>query len=136
MTLTPTPPPAASDDLELLWEYGRSRSAMAFQTVADRYIDLIYSAALRQVRDPHVADDVTQAVLIVMMNKAATLPPRTVLAAWLLTVTRYACLDVMKMEARRRRHEQAAGLERSTVQDSQADQSSARWDELAPVVDK
>jgi hypothetical protein len=84
MTLTTTPPPAASDDLELLWEYGRSRSTMAFQTVADRYIDLIYSAALRQVRDSHVAGDVTQAVLIVMMNKAATLPPRTVLAAWLL----------------------------------------------------
>jgi RNA polymerase sigma factor (sigma-70 family) len=137
MTLTTTPPPAASDDLELLWEYGRSRSTMAFQTVADRYIDLIYSAALRQVRDPHVADDVTQAVLIVMMNKAATLPPRTVLAAWLLTVTRYACLDVLKMEARRRRHEQAAAQERSTVHESQQPgQSSARWDELAPVVDK
>ena len=66
----------AMDDLELLWEFGRSRSPAAFETVARRYVDLIYSSALRQVRDPHVADDVTQAVLIVMMNKAAKLPAR------------------------------------------------------------
>src|SRR5436309_1405535 len=92
----------AMDDLELLWEFGRSRSPAAFETVARRYVDLIYSSALRQVRDPHVADDVTQAVLIVMMNKAAKLPARTVLPSWLLKVTRYACMDVMKMDARRR----------------------------------
>ena len=119
----------AMDDVELLWEYGRSRSPEAFATVAARYVDLIYSAALRQVRDPHVADDVTQAVLIVMMNKASKLPPGTILAGWLLKVTRYASLDVMKLESRRKRHEQAAAHDRAAAPPS-------TWEQIAPVMDE
>src|SRR3954469_24872740 len=96
------------DDLELLWEYARTGSHELFARVARRYVDLIYSAALRQTRDPHVADDVVQAVLIILMHKAGRLKPGTILAGWLLKVTRYASLDAMKLAARRARHEQEA----------------------------
>src|SRR3954468_2059434 len=97
------------DDLELLWEFARSGSNDAFKAVASRYIDLIYSAALRQVHgDTHVAQDVTQAVLIILMNKAAKLPAGTVLPGWLLKVTRFAALDAMKLQRRRNKHERQA----------------------------
>src|SRR4051794_14412137 len=96
------------DDLELLWEYARSGEQEVFARVAGRYIDLIYSAALRQTRDSHLAHDVTQAVLIILMNKAGKLPANTLVPGWLVKVTRYAALDALKMAARRKNHERRA----------------------------
>jgi DNA-directed RNA polymerase specialized sigma24 family protein len=101
------------DDLELLWEYGRNGDNAAFSAVAARYIDLIYSAALRQVRDPHVAEDVTQATLIILMNKAATLPAGTIVPGWLVRVTRFAALDAIKLQRRRSKHKRQAAAMRS-----------------------
>src|SRR5687768_7870189 len=123
------------DDLELLWEYGRSGDNHAFSTVASRYIDLIYSAALRQVRDPHVAEDVTQATLIILMNKASSLPRGTVVPGWLLRVTRYAALDAMKLQRRRTHHERQAAVMRSESTQS-SDQSGVKWEDVAPQVDE
>ena len=125
------------DDLELLWEYGRSGDSAAFARVAERYVDLVYSAALRQVRDPHVAQDVTQAVLIILMNKAWRLPAGTVVAAWLLKVTRYAALDALKLQGRRRHHEQrAAQMRPEAFHPPDGANEPVKWDEVAPVVDE
>src|SRR5947207_565703 len=108
------------DDLELLWEYARSGSHDLFARVAGRYVDLIYSSALRQTGDPHVADDIVQAVLIILMHKAGKLKPGTILAGWLLKATRYAALDALKMSARRKRHErEAARIRREVVTSGQ-----------------
>jgi RNA polymerase sigma factor (sigma-70 family) len=122
------------DDLELLWEYARSGSHELFARVAQRYVDLIYSAALRQTRDPHVADDVVQAVLIILMHKAAKLKPGTILAGWLLKATRYASLDALKMSARRKRHEQEAARMRRETQ-SISEPPTPPWDAVAPMID-
>ena len=131
------------DDLELLWEYGRTGDANAFARVAERYVDLIYSAALRQVRDPHLAQDVTQAVLIILMNKAWRLPGGTVVAAWLLKVTRYTALDALKLQGRRRRHEQRAAQMRSEAFHDRGgggggggETEPVKWDDVAPLVDE
>jgi RNA polymerase sigma factor (sigma-70 family) len=126
------------DDLELLWEYGRSGDSNAFARVAERYIDFVYSAALRQVRDPHLAQDVTQAVLIILMNKAWRLPAGTVVAAWLLKVTRYTALDALKLQGRRRRHEQqAAQMRPESFHPHGSDATeTVKWDDVAPLVDE
>ena len=120
----------AMDDLELLREFGRTRSTQAFTTLVDRYLPMFYAAVLRQVRDPHVADDVTQAVLLLLMSKANVLPTGTLLPAWLFNVTRYVCLDVTKMEARRKKHEQAAARRRGEVE------PPASWAQLSPIIDE
>ena len=96
------------DEAELLRQYVDERSDVAFSRLVERHVDLVHSAALRQVHgDSHLAEDVTQQVFVVLARKAAQLRHERVLAAWLLNVTRYAALDATKKLARRRKHEGA-----------------------------
>jgi RNA polymerase sigma factor (sigma-70 family) len=99
---------AVEDDTIWLQEFVETGSQQAFTNIVKRHVDLVYAAAVRQLHDRTLADDVSQAVFILLAKKAATLRRDTCLAAWLLTCTRYACLDAAKMESRRKRHEAKA----------------------------
>ena len=106
-----------SDDFELLRRYVAEGSEEAFALLARRYVNLVYSAALRQVRDRHLAEDVTQAVFLVLARKAKSIRRKTPLSAWLHTTTRYAAGDVLRARARRMRIEhKAAGMTQETLQ--------------------
>ena len=61
--------------------------------------------------DDNGAADVTQAVMLVMLQKARTgnLPQERFMAGWLLKVTRYAVMQARRASARRAKHEAAAG---------------------------
>src|SRR5947207_5377771 len=120
----------AMDDLELLHEYAASKSEQAFATVVGRHIDLVYSAALRQVRDPHLAEDVTQSVFIRLARKAGTIRDGVILSGWLFRTTRFVASEVVRMENRRRHREQEA---METVLESRDDSS---WDRIAPLLDE
>src|ERR1041384_4579524 len=95
------------DDSELLDEYATRGSQEAFAQIVRRYIDTVYASARRQLRDSHLADDVTQAVFMILARKADTVR-RGALAGWLLKTTRYCASNARLAQARRKRHEQEA----------------------------
>jgi hypothetical protein len=75
------------DDIPLLRRFAETRDQDSFTQLVSRHINLVYSAALRQVRDPHMAEDVCQTVFIILARKAAALArSQTILSAWLLLV--------------------------------------------------
>src|SRR2546422_3673004 len=118
------------DELELLREYAASRSEQVFATLVARHVGLVYSAALRQVRDPHLAEEVTQTVFIRLAQKAWTFRDGVILSGWLFRTTRFVASETMRTENRRRQREQKA---METLYESQGD---APWAQIAPLLDE
>ena len=96
------------EDAELLRQYADSGSEDAFTEMVQRYLPLVFSAALRQVRDESLAKDVSQTVFIALSRKAKSLARRELLAGWLYTSTRLAASNILRMNHRRRIREQKA----------------------------
>ena len=74
-------------DQQLLRDYSERRSEPAFAELVRRHVDLVYSAALRMVRDAHLAEDVTQGVFVALAQNAGGSPTEPVLSGWLHRTT-------------------------------------------------
>lgn len=121
------------DDAELLRCFARNRDEAAFAEVVRRHVDLVHSAALRQVGgDAHLAEDVTQAVFADLARKAGAVAGEHVLAAWLFVSTRYAAAKRVRGEQRRRRREQEAYIMEELTKDEAA---GIEWERVRPVLD-
>ncbi len=129
---------AVSDDWGLLQRYARQRDERAFEDLAQRYVDLVYTAAVRRVGNHHLAEDITQAVFVILAKKAASIRRGPPLSAWLLMTVRCVARNATKMDARRRRgHERSAQALAASA--GGACSSSAPevliWQETAAVID-
>jgi RNA polymerase sigma factor (sigma-70 family) len=120
------------DDWELIRDYAASGSQQAFQDLVDRHIDFVYSAALRQVRDSHLAQDVTQMTFMVLARKAGALARQNpgVLPGWLFNTVRYSAANALKTERRRRIHEA-----KRSVMNPQSTENREEWDSVSPHLD-
>jgi RNA polymerase sigma factor (sigma-70 family) len=121
-------------DNQLLEAWTARGSDPAFAEMVRRYVDLVYSAALRQVGDPPLTEDVVQAVFLVLARKAASLRHMATLAGWLYRTTRFTASRAIRAEARRRRHEQEAASMNPTAHVS--DSEDPTWAQVAPLLDE
>jgi RNA polymerase sigma factor (sigma-70 family) len=119
-------------DCELLGRYVETRSEEAFAELVRRHVNLVYSAALRQVNgDAHLAQDVAQTVFTDLARKAAALARRGALTGWLYTSAHFAAAKVARTENRRRDREEK--FMREPIPEPGPD---AEWKQLRPVLDE
>jgi RNA polymerase sigma factor (sigma-70 family) len=122
-----------NDDAQWLHEYVSGGSDAAFARIVERHKGLVYASALRQTGDAGLAEEITQAVFIVLARKAATLRPGVILSGWLFRATRFAARDALKVERRRQHREYEASLMKDEGGSQDGD---AAWQEIAPVLDE
>jgi len=119
-------------DSQLLEEYVTRNSETAFESLVSRYLNLVRSTALRHVRDTPVAEEVAQAVFILLARRASRLrdTKNLVLGGWLYRTTRFVAARALRGEMRRQRREQEA------FQMQQLSSADETWSRIAPLLDE
>ena len=118
-------------DSELLGRYARTRSEDAFAELVRRHVNLVYSAALRQVNgDAHRAQDVAQTVFTDLARKAGSLARRESLTGWLYTSAHFAAAKIARTENRRRDREEK--FMREPIPETEPE---AGWEQVGPALD-
>jgi len=85
------------------------RDKYAFEKIYDRYGDLVYSTALRVLRDPQLAEDISQEVFVRLWRKPDSyVAERGRFLTWLISVTRNRAVDEVRVRGRRQHYETAS----------------------------
>ena len=118
------------NDWLLLQDYIAHRSEKAFGELVQRHLGMVYGTALRKLREPHAAQDVTQAVFILLARKAGSLSSGVVLGGWLYRTTCLLSLKLLRDEQRRKAREKE-----SLMMPSNDSQEAQLWEQIAPHLD-
>lgn len=124
-----------TDDGELVRTFARSGSEEAFAALVARHVNLVYSVALRQVRDPHQAEEITQTVFLILARKAGSLGPHTVVSAWLCRTARYVSARALTMQRRRQARELEAFMQSPQTDPPPSDAAADDWKQIEPLLD-
>src|ERR1035437_1480701 len=118
------------DDNALLREYVERDSEEAFATLVTRHINKVYSVALRHTRNSHQAEEITQAVFVILAKKSHYLGKGVVLSGWLYQTSRLTAVTFIRSEIRRARREQEAYMQ-TVLNENESDV----WPQIAPLLD-
>jgi RNA polymerase sigma factor (sigma-70 family) len=130
--------PHDPDDRDLLARYARENSPEAFAAIVRRHLNMVYAAARRQAGDAHLAEDVAQAVFVILSRRAAQLHPNTVLVGWLYNTVRYCAANARKIEARRKHYEAKGGVmdrARAQIENCSDREADGPVQEALPLLD-
>ena len=118
------------DNHQLLREYVERQSEAAFAELVNRHVDLVYSTALRVLRNHALAEDVAQLVFIKLARKSGSIRAET-LSSWLYRVAHdYAANAVRGEEARRSREIEAMNQTEPHTEPGQA------WNQISSDLDE
>jgi RNA polymerase sigma factor (sigma-70 family) len=121
-----------TDSQRLLAEYATNGSEPAFRELVSRYLNLVYSTAVRLVNgDTHLAQDAAQTVFVDLARNARTLPRNVMLGGWLHRHTCFVALKMMRGERRRKSREKQA-----MAMNEEQDYSEANLAQVAPILDE
>src|SRR5581483_2226659 len=118
------------DDIALLRKYVEQNSEEAFATLVSRHINKVYSVALRQTNNSHSAEEITQAVFVILATKANQLKRHPMLSGWLYQTARLTAVTFIRSEIRRGHREQEAYMQ--TILNETAPDV---WPRVAPLLD-
>jgi RNA polymerase sigma factor (sigma-70 family) len=119
-----------SQDSELLRRYAREKSDEAFAALVARHVNMVYSAALRKTGNPAAAQEITQAVFVILAQKANRLLPHPALSGWLYQTTRLTAANFLRTEIRRTRREQEAYMQSLSRQTE-----PELWTQITPLLE-
>jgi DNA-directed RNA polymerase specialized sigma24 family protein len=117
------------DDIALLRQYTEQNSEEAFATLVSRHVNKVYSVALRHTRNPHQAEEITQAVFVILATKSRRLGKAVVLSGWLYQTARLTAVTFIRGEIRRARREQDAHMQ-TFLNETESDV----WPQIAPRI--
>ena len=118
-------------DHELLAEFVKNGSEPAFSALVARYVNLVYSTALRHTNNPHHAEEITQDVFMLLARKAGSISSKVVLSGWLYQAARLTAANHHRDNQRRQQREQQAIME--SALNVPADEP---WKLIAPILDE
>ena len=119
------------DDISLLKQYAEQESEEVFAALVSRHINKVYSVALRHTHNPAQAEEITQAVFVILAKRINRLGKRVILSGWLYQTARLASLTFLKSEIRRARREHEAHMQTLTDQA----ESDEAWKQMSPQLD-
>ncbi|HTR41278.1 MAG TPA: sigma-70 family RNA polymerase sigma factor [Pseudomonadales bacterium] len=118
------------DDMTLVRQYVAHQSESAFAALVSRHTNLVYSTTFRRVGSSQLAEEITQAVFIILARKCSSFDDQTILPGWLYRVTCYASGHALKQELRRRHREQEAYMQ------SHSDPTEPEvWPQITPLLE-
>ena len=129
------------DDTALLREYVERDSEEAFAALVTRHVNKVYSVALRHTGNPHSAEEITQAVFVILAKKSRQLGKRVILSGWLYQTARLTAVTFIRGGIRRARREQEAYMQ-TVLNENESDlsrrsdtEADAIWKQFAPLLD-
>jgi len=120
------------EDQQLLRRFVEQNSQDAFAALTTRYLGLVYSVCRRELNDTETAEDVTQAVFLILARKAPTLRRSVILSGWLFQTARFAAKNARLQAQRRAAYEQKA----AEAMEQQPGSEDAAWTEIEPLLNQ
>jgi len=127
------------DDTTLLREYVECDSEEAFAALVTRHVNKVYSVALRLTGNPHSAEEITQAVFVILAKKSGIWANGSSFPAGSINA-RLAAVTFIRGGIRRARREQEACMQTALTENesdalSRRNSMEADWMQIAPLLD-
>lgn len=118
------------NDTELLQRFAEQDSENAFRMLVERHLPLVMGTARRITNNDSLAEEVAQAVYILLARKARHISSKTILAGWLYRTTCFVAARALRTEQRRQRREQEVAAMHTQTE------SDPLWQQIKPQLDE